>query len=455
MAARHAARLGVDRTVWGGTLQLAHQLNDAWSLHAVSGWRAFDSFEAFDADGSRLFLLESDDRSRAEEFNTELRLNYDAGGRFTAFAGLSHARERAAQTVTVHTDERAVWPLLSADFRNGLIAAGVPATLAGFAVPAMQPFLPQAQLPLGFASLAAVPPLAPLAALAGAPLKPHHRDTYLQDAAFDATDVFLDGTWRATDKLELTAGMRVSFEDQTTGYHVDPSPSPSTLGFVFGAAPNFAVAPTAGKQTDSDQSTGWAGRIVARYAFTPDLNAYASLSRGRRPELLIITSLDRYRVSEESIVNTEVGVKGRALQHRFIWSAALFEYHYRHFHTLVQDPANAARFLAIDAGRATGRGGELAMQGLIRPGFQAFATYGYTDATFDETGDNGQPQQYAGSSLRLTSRHTFALGTTLTHLFARAGRVEFTPLWQYRSRDYFDDDNTRLGGSLYQPGFAG
>jgi outer membrane receptor protein involved in Fe transport len=448
------AALGVDRTVWGATLKLAHELAPAWQLHATTGWRAFESNEESDGDGSRLFLLESSDRSSGREFNQEVRVNFDAGGRFSAFGGVSYARERADQRIGLHTDERQAWPFLSGSFRAGLIANGVPATLANLAVPVLNPLVAQPRLPAGFAAFASVPSLARLAPLANAPLKPEHSDSRLQDAALDAFDVFLDGSWRVTDQLELTAGARLSFEDQATGYRVDPSPVPSTIGFIFGASPNFAVAPTAGRLTDADRATGWAGRLIARYTFTPDLDAYASLSRGRRPEVLVITSQDRYRVSEESIVNAEVGLKGRALQHRLIYAAALFEYHYRHFHTLVQDPANATRYIAVDAGRATGRGGEFSLQGLLNSAVQVFATYGCTDATFDATGEDGQPQRYAGSSPRLTARHTASLGATLAREVADCGRLEFTPVWQYRSGHYFDDDNTRLGGTLHQGGFA-
>lgn len=453
-ALTRGAALGINRTVWGATLRADHTLAPGWSLHAITGWHAYDSIEQFDGDGSIYPLLESTDRSKGHEFNQELRLNFDGGGKFSAFAGANYAHGRGEQRNGLLTSERAAWPFLAGSFRSGLIAAGVPAALANAAVPAMNPFVPQDRLPAGFAAFAAVPSLSSLAALAGAPLYDTYRESYLQDATLDAFDVFVDGTWRVTDRLELTAGARVSFENQTTGYQVDPANPPSHLGFIFRASPNFASRPTAGHLTDSDATTGWAGRAVARYAITPDMNAYASLARGRRPEVLVISSFDRYRTSEESIVNAEAGLKGRALQHRLVYSAALFEYRYRHFHTVVQDPANPTRFTAVDAGRATGRGGELSLQGVVSPDLQLTATYGYTDATFDATGDNGQMQQYAGSMLRLTSRHTAALGAIVTHDFGRRGRVEFVPVWQYRSRFYFDDDNTRLGGSLHQGGFA-
>ncbi len=221
------------------------------------------------------------------------------------------------------------------------------------------------------------------------------------------------------------------------------------MGFVLGAAPNFAVAPTHGPLEETHRATGWTGRLIARYAFAPNLSVYASLSRGRRPETLIITSTDRFRISEESLINAELGVKGSALQNHLGYSAAVFEYRYRHFQTLVQDPANPARFLSIDAGRATGRGGELSLRGVVNEHANFFATYGYTDATFDRTDANGTPQRFAGSTFRLTARHTAALGATL-----RAGRWTLSPVWQYQSAHFFDDDNNRAGGTLRQPGFA-
>jgi outer membrane receptor protein involved in Fe transport len=35
-----------------------------------------------------------------------------------------------------------------------------------------------------------------------------------------------------------------------------------------------------------------------------------------------------------------------------------------------------------------------------------------------------------------------------------AGSYRVTPVYQYRSRQYFDDDNTRFGGTLRQDGFG-
>lgn len=448
------ARLGLDRTVWGGTALVTHEISESWTLHTNTAWRAYDSQEDFDGDGSPLTMLESSEKSTGRQFSQEVRANFDARGRFTGFVGAAVFRERAEQRVNVFIDERYLWPFTSGGFRDGLLAAGLPAALVNAAVPPMAPFSPQTHLPAGFAAFAAVPPLAPLAALAGAPLKPLHSDRYFNSAEFDAADVFVDGTWRATERLEFTTGARVSFEEQTTGYDVPANAVPSTLGFVLGNAPNFAVAPSGGLLTDHDHETGWVGRFIARYILTPEINAYAGLSRGRRPGALIITSTDRLRTGEESLANREIGVKGNAFGGRLAWSAAAFYYRYSHFQTLVRDPDNISRFITVDAGRATGRGGEFSLRAIFSDTLSAFATYGYTDATFDEMGDNGEPQRYAGSTLRLTARHTAALGATFEHSAGRFGRFSLSPIFQYKSSHHFEDDNNASGGSLRQPGFA-
>ncbi len=448
------ARLGLDRTVGGATLLATRALAGGWSVHSSTAWRSFLSHEEFDGDGSRLFLLEANDRNRGRTFSQELRFNVDRGERWAGFFGLSAVTERAAQRVDISTDERTAWPFLSGRFRTGLLGAGVPAALADVVVPPLFPFAPQPALPAGFAALAAVPPLAPLAGLAGAPLKPFHTDRYFNTAEFEGADVFADGTWRLTERFELTAGLRFAFERQVAGYDSRPSPVPSTLGFLLNAAPNFAYAPTPGPISDTVSDTGWAGRVLGRVLIRPGVSVYAGLSRGRRPATLLLTSTDRIRNAEESIVNAELGLKARTRDGRFEAAASLFRYRYAHFQTFVQDPANVARFIPVDAGRATGSGAELSARAAVRDGVSLFAAYGYTAATFDARAAGGAAQQFAGSTFRLTARHTAALGAALEFRTPRGYRLGLSPRWEYKSAHWFDDDNTAAGGTLRQPGFA-
>jgi outer membrane receptor protein involved in Fe transport len=159
--------------------------------------------------------------------------------------------------------------------------------------------------------------------------------------------------------------------------------------------------------------------VVARYKINSDIDAFASASRGRRPDTLLISFVGgRYvpvELKEEIVWNYEVGLKGTLLQNRLNWSASVFHYDYANFQSTAVNPTPPPLTTTVDAGNATGEGFEFSFQGVLNPFVTAFGTFGYTDATFDDINDRGQRQQLAGNTFRLTSRRTYALGATFSH----------------------------------------
>lgn len=448
--------LGTDRTVGGITAIVEHELNKAWTVTSITGWREYDAYENFDADGSRLYLLEFAEDSRGRQFSQEVRANFNAGGRFTGFAGASYFHENGSSRVPFYTDERQLWPFLSGSFRDNLLALAAPLGAQGIAlvnaaVPASNPFIPQARLPATFAAFALAPaPLNGLAALANAPLQPHRTDEYTQSGRTRSVDVFVDGTWRATPQLELTAGLRATRDQLSSGY-VASNGTPPTLGFIVNSIPGYPYLPTAGQRTASESSSSWDGRAVARYAFTKTFSGYASVARGHRPRSLLLDSTTTKSVREETVVNYEVGVKGSLASGRVQWNASAFHYDYKHFQTTV---LSLGRFTTEDAGNATGRGLEFGVQGRVAENVSVFANYALTDATFDDTDDNGRRQQYAGYTFRLTPRHAFSLGGTFSTPKTHSGNFHVTPIWSYKSEHYFEDNNAQFGRGLRQGGYG-
>ncbi|MCF3649756.1 TonB-dependent receptor [Synoicihabitans lomoniglobus] len=451
--------LYIDRSVWGGTLLFNTKLTDTWSLSSITGYREFDSFEQFDADGSFVDLLEFAEDATGDQFSQEFRFNFDNGGPFIGFVGAGLFREQGTQRVPFYGNEQQIWPFLSGSFRDGIIAAGVPAALAEFAIPAVNPFVPVTAYPASMAAFAnpALPPsLQGLAFLAGVPLKGSHVEEYSARGETTAYDVFVDGTYRVTDRFELTGGFRFTAEDITSGYEAHRvSATPATVGFILGAGENIAFTPTNGVREETNDSTGWVGRLNARYELNDTTSTYASVSRGRRPEAVTISATGPATYLKEEVVwNYEIGVKGVSANRRLNWSAAAFTYDYANFQTTIADPAQPGRFITTDAGNATGIGAELAVQGALTESVSVFASYGYTDATFDDTGDNGRPQEFAGYSFRLTAENTFALGLTWTLPVDGIGQFWFTPVYQYKSEHFFDDNNGNFNFALREDGYS-
>lgn len=449
--------LYIDRSVWGATALVQHTFSPRFQITSITGLRRFDSMEQFDADGSRLNLLEFAEDAQGRQFSQEFRVNFDTGERLAGFFGVGFFRESGEQRVPFYGEERYLWPFLSGQFRNSLLSAGAPSALVDFAVPVMNPLVPQNTMPAGLAALnnPALPAsLRALSALAGAPLNGVVTEEYINSADTDAYDLFADGTYRFTDKFDLTLGLRVSRDSTTSGYEVINAAMPSHVGFLTGATPNLVFAPTNGRRTAELDQTGWAGRAIASYKLSPRLNAYAGISRGRRPESAVVTATATTFLQEEVVWNYEAGVKGSFQNGRVQWNASAFHYDYEHFQTTVADPVNIGRFITKDAGNATGRGFELALQGQVTDSLRLFGSYGYTDATFDESDSAGNRQQYAGFAFRLTARHTATLGATFSLPLQNAGRFFVTPVYQYKSRHYFDDNNANFNYSLGQAGFS-
>ncbi|RRJ94349.1 TonB-dependent receptor [Opitutaceae bacterium TAV4] len=451
--------LTVDRTLKGITGIITHQPAPDWKITSTTAWREFDSTDNYDADGSRLNLIELTDKSTGRQFSQEFRLRYDDAGvtPFSGSAGLGYFYEEGKQRLTLHSDERAMWPFLSPGLRDQLAALGVPAALLNAALPPTDPTVPVNNLPalLALFNNPALPPeLRQLALLAGAPLNPSNPETSITSNTTNAVDLVLDGTWRASDRLRFTAGLRGTFEHITSGYEVENAATPSTLGFILGATPNAIFPPTNGQLEASDSSFSWAGRVAGEYDFTHALTGYASVSRGRRPSGIVLTADAITPFAEEVVWNYEAGFKGALLRNRVLWSASVFYYDYSHFQSMAPAPGNPFLFVVTDAGNATGRGAEFSLQGRITDHLSVFAVYSFTDVTFDATDSDGNPQPNAGYTTRLTPRNTFSLGATWLIPVDGGSAFFVSPVYQYKSSVYFNDNNALFNYSLHQGGFG-
>jgi outer membrane receptor protein involved in Fe transport len=402
------SELGMTRTITGLTGIVSHTLNETWSLTSVSAWREVDSTHEFDADGTGLYLLELGERFDGRRLSQELRFDYDPGARFTASVGGNVAWSEDEQTTIIHTNENTLFTFLTG---GGVF-----------------PF----------------------------PLNPRYQEQNTNEAETTSGDVFGRADYELTDKLTVGAGLRLTQERLVSRYRSDAAP---ITGNLVGAVPtsggvNNIFRNTTRELENSAEVPSWSGQLDARYAFTPRFSTYATISRGRRPLVLDFNqiTLAPERQAEETVWNYEVGIKGESAGRRLRYDASVFRYDFDHFQTQrVVTPGVNAPF---DGGRASGQGFETTVAMDVARELTVFATYGYTDATFDDRGEDGEPQAYAGNTFRLTSRHVVSVGGTLSLPMNDAGTFFITPLFVYRSEYFFEDDNARNGGSLKQGGFG-
>ncbi len=461
--------LYVDRTVWGATVLADHVLSPAWTLQAVGAFRRFDSYESFDADGSAAPALQFAEEVEGDQYSLELRTLFNSGGRFSGFGGVNIFHEDGQQGILVRTNEQVLFPLLTRVI--WVQSEGQFPEIE--AVSNGQPNF-WAQLPPVISFLG--PILSPdnpefFSNLVGAPLKPYHAETMINKGRTTAYEIFLDGTLAVTDRLEITGGLRATYEDMWSGIQVTIAEEPSVLGFFTGAYPNaiFPITPDGGTPSSEGTFTSLVGRLAVNYSVNDDLNLFGTVARGRRPPVIQeveANPITEFEVLDQEIVwNYEVGAKGFGLDRRVQWDLAAYYYDYRDFQTDVQPELTPEGVLfRTDLGEARAIGVELALTGRATEALTLFGNYAFIDASFDELSRTGRPQELAGNTFRLTPTHSFSAGFGLTRTIAGVDAF-VRPNYTWKSRVYFEEEwqdevflpDLRAGGvapGLYQDAFG-
>ncbi|MCZ8167384.1 TonB-dependent receptor [Silanimonas sp.] len=438
-------QLGLDRHVTGFTVLGQFAINESWSLSTISGWREFASLEEFDADGSQLNALEFAEDAEGEQWSHEFRFNYDNGGAFRGFGGVSWFKEEGFQRVPFSTDERQLGALLSPALRAGVAGA----TGGLIQLPVVSPLNPNLTPFLGYTSFPALGiPGIPLGTLL--PLRASHREEYTNFGEVDAMDVFADGTWSVTDRFDLTLGLRGTREDVRSGYEALTFGGLSPLGQVLPAAPtnvaipNILFRPVTRRYAEDTYSSA-VGRVVAAYRFSDTLNGYASVSRGRRPDVIEFPTGGNGTpnfIPAEVVLSYEIGLKGTAFSEALTYDVAVFDYDYSDFQASVLNP-NGIGTITANGGNASATGAELSLILRASEGLQGFFTYGYVDASFDERDDAGRRQSLAGNRFRLTPEHSASAGLDWRFGVGDGLEAYVRPSWNWRSQVFFEDQNQR------------
>ncbi len=417
-------QLGLDREVYDINLSLDYQLSDDWVFTTVNGYREFDSAEVFDADGTAAPFLEFAEIATGRQFSHEGRFSYNSANLRASF-GYNLFFEDGRQNVPFSTEEGLFLQCLTGLFGAALVP-GIPCVAADGSVPAN-----------GVTALLT----------GGAVTSIPYTSVFENQGDNDAYSVFADATWLATDRLELTGGVRVLLENRQSGYFADVPRSAisggaslipgqiDTNGQTYRAEENFsAILP----------------RFNALYRISDDVNVFATISRGRRSPVVQLNARrdaagnavpNPQTVAEETVWNFEGGIKLAS----GIVSGALGVYYQKYdgFQVTVQEldqngqPTGASR--TESAGTASNLGVEAEV--FIDPTdwLQVFGNVGYIDGGIDE--NNAFAPQFSGARFRLQPEWQAAAGFTINAPISDGVRFFATPSVTHRSSIFFEVPN--------------
>jgi outer membrane receptor protein involved in Fe transport len=417
--------LGLERDVFSATLLVDYALSDRLTLSSVSNYREFDSSEVFDPDGFALPLFAFAEDATSEQFFQEFRLGYE-GDRVSGFFGASIFDEEGSQRVPLSYDLRVVQALLGGFlFSAPPGVAQVPPQLSDLFQINVNQASPLFGQPLGF-----------------------FEEVFTNFGDTTSFDAFGDVTVALTDRLDVTAGLRYTYDDKRTGYSADAPNGPSTLtgaGIFLGANVFNGDNPV----FIEDSFDGLTYRLALNYDLSETASLFVNYGHGRRPEVLAYSAnvaqpnilADNFTIIDAEETDAfELGYRGEGFDGRFRYDVVGYYYMYENFQTTVLNEAGTP--VPVNGGNASGLGFEGSAQLQLSDALLAFGNYAYNGVEFDNEDSDGNPQVRAGNRFRLSPEHAITLGAVLEHEFD-FGRLAFSPILAWKSDIFFDDDNDR------------
>ena len=174
-------------------------------------------------------------------------------------------------------------------------------------------------------------------------------------STFEASALFGEMTWRITDHLDVTGGVRYDHNRQKGTLFDNGAPVDSYSGQV------------------SDGVTTWT--MAARYRITPDVMVYGRVATGFQPASANCCSLPSSNT--ETLTSYEAGLKSEFLDHRALFDVSAFYIDWA-------DIQLGSDLGIINGAQATSRGGELISSYSPLPGLKLGFDAAFTECEFSE-----------------------------------------------------------------------
>ena len=164
---------------------------------------------------------------------------------------------------------------------------------------------------------------------------------------------------------------------------------------------------------------------------------YATISKGYRSGGFHTNAPSGYsqQYEKETLWNYEIGAKNTFIDNRLIVNSSIFYMNIDDMQVRIFPIAGAYQSYIDNAAKATSKGFEIGITGKMTDTIDLFASYGYTDITFDEYSDiNGD---YSGNKNTFAPDYSYNLGIQYRDekgYFARADLNGY-------GRTYFDNAN--------------
>lgn len=362
-----------DLTAYGASVTARYQMSDAVMIESITAHRDMDFKLNLDTDGSPLPILDILLKEKQNQFSQELRANYDAGGPLTGTAGVYYFHDNDTSFSGVDDGSATIF--------------GFPVTMFGF----------------------------PSSSLA---------ETKQVTKSYAA---FADASYNINEKLAVSAGLRYTYEEKTSGREFENFFDP-TVSVIKNTPPFLAGAGVVGTpihgKADYEALTP---KLSVSYKPDRDVLLYASAARGFKSggfDGRGTTDFSFQPFKPEFVWTYEAGAKTGWMDGRLVFNAAYFYSDYTDMQvtSFGADPVSGV-FVSLfsNAAAATIQGLEFELAAQPTPNLSINATLGLLDAKYDKfsTLVGGAVTDVSGRSLVNSPKVNASLGATWTRPVAK------------------------------------
>jgi iron complex outermembrane recepter protein len=272
---------------------------------------------------------------------------------------------------------------------------------------------------------------------------------------------FANVTWKFTDQLSVTGGVRYSKESKDYDLSYQAAPSTATFsGITQWWLPSGVSALLPASLSSADKSWDQVTYdITPQFRLNDAVNAYFRFSHGFRAGGFVVSPTNTITTLDpETLDAYEVGLKTQWLQSKLTANLALFNYNYKDIIVGVLLPVpgtNTTLQVQENAAKGYSRGAELELNYNILPNLHVGGSFGYlaTKYTSYSSTASGQTINAAGNAFTRAPKFSQTVNAEYRYPLKSGATVSVSTDWSYRSRQYFNAVN-QADPTLWQSGYA-
>ena len=437
------------RKLDGVNLFLDHSFGWA-DFRSTTAWRTFQTMNREDEDGTNRTVLYFDTAN--VEDNDSWYQEFKFSGKTDSLdwvGGLSYNYENAQQASDTHAYTDSVDTALINLAAQGLIPPVPPGGPFGYTTALLQ----EGGVPV---------------TLLGLPW----REVMNNAGTFKATALFGDVIWHATDRTNVTVGLRYTHDAKEFSWLNGPRQAPELDATIAYLVANdvpinpadyqfdlvFAFPPIDGQTIEGQKvkaSDSWddlSPRFVIDYKVTPDVMVFGSLAKGYKAGgFNSVQPLAKF--DNEDVWNVEGGVKSLFADRGLIMNASLYYYVYKDKQaiTLVQGDGGVSQYV-VDTSDQEAYGLDVDARWQPVDALTLTANLALIDATYRKyvspagTNLSGEPTGEPFASLAVGASYVWTLDTL--------GKVDLSAMYAYRGESRCNSDSKLQGSCQVSPNFS-